>query len=149
MPKGKDKGKRQKRIPQKIYIPREEEISSAPTLHPNATLTPDASLVSSTDAQWIQRDSTNAPKIGEQSEEQIPYAGSYAALIDKYLLSKYSIPFVIAIILIGWVFIQDNAAGKLINWQGIFWTIQKSGIILGIIFVILFFQFLYGKISGK
>jgi hypothetical protein len=142
----KRKGEKKKRIPQKTILIPERETSSSLIVHPNATLTPDASLETQTTGQWLSRDSTNAPKIGEESEEQERYAGSQAALIDKYILSRHSVPFVLAIIVIGYIFIQDNGAGKLTNWEGIWWAVQKSGILAGIICVLLIFQYLYKKI---
>jgi hypothetical protein len=89
-----------KRIPQKTIVVPERETSSSLIVHPNATLTPDASLEIQTTGQWLSRDSTNAPKIGEESEEQEQYAESQAALIDKYILGKHSVPFVLAIVVI-------------------------------------------------
>jgi len=149
----KRKEGRRKKIPyKKIFIP-EEEISNSPPFNPNATLTSDVSLESPTSGQLLSKDSTNAPQIGEELEEQIPYVESYAALIDKYVLSKYTtylIP-VAFIFVISYIFIQDNGAGKLTNWQGILWFIQKSGILLFIslasFLFISFCKFLYEKIS--
>lgn len=148
----KRKESRRKKIPHKtIFIP-DEEASSSPPLHPNATLAPDTSLKSPTSGQFLSKDSTNAPEIGEESEEQIQYAESYSALIDKYLLSnyaKYLIPFAFIFFVISYIFIQDNGAGKLANWQGIWWTIQKSVILLFILLASFLFilscRFLYEK----
>jgi len=147
---------RRKKIPHKtIFIP-DEEASSSPPLHPNATLTPDASLKSPTSDQLLSRDFTNAPEIGEESEEQTQYAESYSALIDKYLLSnyaKYLIPCTFIFFIISYIFIQDNGAGKLTNWQGIWWTIQKSGILLLIFLASFLFifscRFLYEKLFKR
>lgn len=144
----KKKGGKQKSIPPKIISTLHEETSSSPAVHPNATLIPDASL-ESTSSQWLSRDSTNAPKIGEPTKEQEPFAESHAALIDKYVLSRHSIYFILVMGIIGYVFVQDNGAGKLTSWQGIWWTIQKSGILLGLLFFILLCQYLYNKFSGR
>jgi len=151
----KRKEVRRKKTPyKKIFIP-EEEISSSPPLRPNATLTPDTSLEIPTSGQLLSKDSTNAPQIGEELEEHISYVESYPALIDKYVLSKYAkylIP-VAFIFVISYIFIQDNGAGKLTNWQGIWWTIKKSIILLfiflGSFSFISFCKFLYEKISRK
>jgi len=143
----KRKGEKKRKVPPKTVLLPERETSSSPPLHPNATLTPDASLEPQTTETWLSRDSTNAPRIGEESEEREEYAGSQAALIDKYILSRHSAPFVLAIMVIGYIFIQDNGAGKLTNWEGIWWAVQKSGILAGIIFLLLFCQFLYRRIS--
>jgi hypothetical protein len=144
----KRKKRKPQQIPLKMISPIVEETSSSPPLHPNATLTPDASLDIPT-GQWLSKDSTNAPEIGEKSEEHEEhgdYAGSHAALIDKYILSRHSIPFILAFIVIGYVFIQDNGAGKLTTWTGILWTIEKSGILLGLLLFILICQSIYKKI---
>jgi hypothetical protein len=143
----KRKGEKRRGIPQKTILIPERETSSSLIVHPNATLTPDASLETRTTGQWLSRDSTNAPKIGEESEEQERYAQSQAALLDKYVLSRHTAPFILAIIAIGYIFIQDHGAGKLTNWEGIWWAVQKSGILVGIIFLLLFFQYLYKKVS--
>lgn len=143
----KKKDEKKKRIPQKTILIPERETSSSLIVHPNATLTPDASLEPQTTETWLSRDSTNAPRIGEESEEREQYAESQAALIDKYILSRHSVPFVLAIIAIGYIFTQDNGAGKLTDWEGIWWAVQKSGILVGIIFLLLFFQYLYKKVS--
>lgn len=138
-----------KNIPhKKVIVPVQEEITtSSPTIHPNATLTPEASFENST-SQWLSKDSTNAPKIGEVSEEEKPYAESHAALIDKYILSKQSLPFAIILVIIGVIFVQDNYNEKLSSWEGIWWAITKSIILILMVFGVLFCQFLYKKISG-
>ena len=142
----KRRDEKKKRIPQKTILIPERETSSSLIVHPNATLAPDASLETPTTGQWLSRDSTNAPKIGEEPEEQERYVGSQAALIDKYILSRHSVPFILAIIVIGYIFIQDNGAGKLTNWEGVWWAVQKSGILAGIICMLLIFQYFYRKI---
>lgn len=142
----KRKIEKKKRIPQKAIIIPERETSSSLVVHPNATLTPDASLETQTTGQWLSRDSTSAPKIGEESEEQGRYAQSQAALLDKYVLSRHTAPFILAIMAIGGIFIQDNGAGKLANWEGIWWAVQKSGSLVVIILLLLFLQYLYKKV---
>ena len=144
----KRKKRKPQQIPFKMILPTAEETSSSPLLHPNATLTPNASLDTPT-GQWLSKDSTNAPKIGEEPEEHGEheiYAGSHAALIDKYILSRHSIPFILAFIVIGYVFIQDNGADKLTTWPGILWTIEKSGILLALLLFILICQSIYKKL---
>ena len=139
------KKKKKKTIPRKVITVPIEEISSSPSYNPDATVSLDESLESSTSGQWLSEDPTSSPKIGEETEELTPYAESHAALIDKYVLSRHSIPFVLALCIIGYMFIQDNGAGKLTNWNELFWTIQKSGILLSLFLLILFLQILYKK----
>ncbi len=142
----KKKSRKKKIIPQKtIFIP-PGETTSSPPLHPNATLTPEASMQRPTSGTLLAGDSTSAPQVGELSGEPANYAPTHAALIDKYLLSRHSITFVLALAVIGFLFIQDNAAEKLINWKGIWWTLQKSGILLVVFLFILFCQFLYKRL---
>ncbi len=140
--------KQQKALPKKPVVPF-EETSSSPLPHPNRTPTSDTQLQVFDATTWLSRDSTKAPIIGEVTEDKEEYAESHAALIDKYLLSRQSIPLVFALIVIGYVFIQDNGAEKLTNWQGIWWTIQKSGILLGIFLVILLIDYVYKRLSGS
>lgn len=143
----KRKGDKLRRVAQKTFRIPESETSSSILVHPNATLTPEGLLDTFTTGQLLSRDSTNAPNIGEETKVQEGYAQSQAALLDKYVLSRHSAPFILAIIIIGAIFIQDNGAGKLINWEGIWWTVQKSVILISIVFLLLFCQYLYKKVS--
>ena len=72
---------------------------------------------------------TALPRERKSSGEgQGQYVESFAALIDKYvqyLVSGNGIPFCIILVVIGFIFIQDNRAGRLRNWEDLFWTIQK------------------------
>lgn len=128
--------------PKNIFIPG-HEITSSSGDSPNITLTPEASLDRATGSHLLSSNPTQAPPIGEKSEEQDKIAESIPALIDKYVLSKYPffIPAILAFFLIAsvisYIFIQDNGAGKLSDYSGILWTIQKSGIILSLLIFIL------------
>jgi len=137
-----------KKISEKKIFNESDVTSSAPLIHPNATLTPEASISGSTNASFLSADSTTAPRIGEESEDSNDYARSHAALIDKYFLSKQAIPFplLIVLIVICFVFIQDNWAGKLTNWDGIFWTLKKAGVLIGLFVLVLLIRPLYRKI---
>lgn len=139
------KKKKKKTIPRKVITVPKEEISSSPSYNPDATVSLDESLESSTSRQWLSEDATSSPKIGEKTEESAPYAESHAALIDKYLLSRHSIAFVLALCIIGYMFIQDNGAGKLTNWHELWWTIKKSGIVFLLFCLGLLFQHFYKK----
>ena len=118
----------------------EEEI------YPNATLGPDTHY-EKTQPGYITKDSTNAPEIGENSEISEPYAQTQAALFDKYVFSPKIIPFAIVMVFIGWIFVQDNGAGKLTNWKDVFWTIQKCGVVIGIYIIITPIQWLINKLA--
>ncbi len=64
------------------------------------------------------------------------YEQTFAGLVDKYLtyiLSGRNIPSFVVFLVMGWVFVQDNRAGRLQDWHDIFWTAQKC----------LFFVLLY------
>ena len=141
--------KRRIKIPQKIVQTTTEETTSTPAIHPNATLTPEASLEKETGFQWLSGDSTNAPEIGEETEGKESYAETPTGLIDKYLLSGRSIPFLIALGIIGYMFIQDNSSGRLDSWTGILWTVQKSGILVGLYLIVIALEFIYRKIFKK
>ncbi|MFH1654453.1 MAG: hypothetical protein ABIE74_10445 [Pseudomonadota bacterium] len=123
-----------KRKKQKNVVPIKsafrEETSSNPAVHPNATLAPGDALHSTADNSWLSTDSTNAPILGEEDQNENTYVESYAGLLDKHILSKgESVLFFIAIAVIGYVFIQDNGAGALKDWSGLFWTLKKVGVI--------------------
>lgn len=128
---------------QSLYI---ESTESNPKIHPDATLSPDAALEGTTTIDLLQRDSTNAPAIGERESDE-PYVDSLAGLADKYLLGKKTIPFsiilIISALITGILFIQDNAAGLLINISAILWTIIKSLIVF---FLILIFWLVLGLV---
>lgn len=140
----------------KLYPKSHEKVSAVASsesdIHPNATLGPDASLENSTTGYWTIGDSTSAPMIGEEEESREPYARSHSELLDKYVMSRFdrkSIPFLIVMIAICFIFIQDNGAGRLSNWDDIKWFILKSGVILGIGILILGIQWIYKKITKK
>lgn len=94
----------------------------------------------------FNRDGTVAPKIGEyDDEEKEQYAQNTAELIDKRVFSGKGIPFVIILIIMGFIFIQDNYAKTLNNWKDIWWSVQKCSI-----FLLLYAVFwLYQLISGR
>ena len=129
--------KKKKHVPQKQIIGLREETGSELTVHPNATLYPTA-YDSPTAIDVLQRDSTNAPTIGE--EEPQNYVESFAGLADKYLFSKKTIPFTILLLISGVgstvIFIQDNNAGLLIDKKAIFWTLQKCIVLCVLNFLI-------------
>lgn len=125
------------------------EIASTEfTISPNSTLDPDAALQQPSSAAWLSPDSTSAPDIRAEPEAPEPLAETTWALLDKYLFAKKVLPFTLLIGFIGWIIIQDNKAGKLINWDGIWWMIQKCGVVLGIFLLLLFLQWLYQKLIG-
>lgn len=127
----------------------DQEISSSSLIHPDATISPSASFDQPTSIQWLTADSTNAPKIGETSKDTDLYAGSYAALIDKHIFSKQPILLIIIFGIIGWLFIQDNAAGNLKDWNGILWAITKASILLAVFIVMKICHFAYKKVIEK
>jgi hypothetical protein len=80
-------------------------------------------------------DSTSAPEIGQSERIQGEFAASPSALVDKYFLSQLrrgAIVHMIPLALILWIFVQDNGAGRLQNWAGIWWCLQKCGIALSL-----------------
>ncbi len=123
---------RRKFIRKKVFIP-PDEISSSEFTHPNATLIPEALLEDSSSGYSISADSTNAPRLGEETGEEAPYAQSPAELADKYLLSRRSIYLVAALAIIGFFFIQDNGAGRLVDGDALLWTIKKSMVAVGVV----------------
>jgi len=130
--------KRRKKISQKQILGYVEPTESKSQIHPDATLSPSASVEVSTTIDLLQRDSTTAPIIGEP-EEKDEYMDSFAGLADKHLFSKKSIPFsiilIIAAIVSGFIFVQDNNAKLLIDIKAVFWTIKKCLIFFILIFI--------------
>lgn len=116
----------------KKIITKPETASSEPGIHPNATVGPDASL-DATFAIWKDKESTNAPQVGEE-EHQLQYASGYPELFEKLLHEKIplrgkTISFVIILAwfcFISWLFLQDNEAGKLGNIEGLKWFSIKA-----------------------
>lgn len=115
----------------------------------NATLGPDASLEQPTQDYLRLRDSTNEPEIEEAKETNNVLAASQWTLIEKYIIRKNILPFAVAVVVVSFIFIQDNGAGKLDNWGAILWTVTKCGVFLGIILISLFLMWAYKKIFGK
>lgn len=124
--------------------------SSEPEFHPDATLGPDASLESTVQA-WRERESTNAPIVGEEEPEQ-SYAAGYPALVEKLLQAKVPLSgrTILVLLILGWfafiswLFLQDNQAGMLATINGLKWFGVKASlysaiavICAGIIFLVL------------
>jgi hypothetical protein len=92
-------------------------------------------------------DATSAPEIGQAEEIQGTFAESPSALLDKYVFSRFhkeSIVFLVPLIPIFWIFIQDNGAGRLQTREGVISFFIKSGIALGICLLALLLALLYG-----
>lgn len=115
----------------------------------NVTLGPDASLEQPTQGYLRLRDSTNEPETGEEKETNNALAGSQWGLFEKYIIRKKILPLVAAIVVVSYIFIQDNEAGRLDNWGAIRWTLIKCGVFLGIIFIPVFLMWSYKKIFSK
>lgn len=94
-------------------------------------------------------DSTSAPRLGEPDEGDIKYATSYPALLDKYAFSKWPVSKILILAIMGWIFIQDNGSGKLANWPGVLWTLQKLGIFLLLFLLVSLAYWVYQKLLKK
>ena len=114
-----------------------EVVTNEPDFHPDATLGPDASL-DSTALAWRERESTNAPTVGEEEPEG-SYARGYAELVEKFLKHRVPLsgrPVAVVIILawfafISWLFLQDNQAGSLATSDGLKWFAVKASLYSG------------------
>ena len=115
----------------------------------NATLGPDASLEQPTQDYLNLRDSTNDPETGEEKETNYALAGSQWELFEKYIIRKKILPLVAAIVVVSYIFIQDNGAGRLDNWEAIRWTLIKCGVVLAVTFIPFFLMWSYKKIFSK
>lgn len=142
-----DKSKRQKiAIQKRVTIPPEEQTTSSLDVGYNGTSAGPPFFNNDT---ILNRDSTTAPKIGEQEDERGKYAESYAALLDKYALSKLPLSKILIFIILGWVIIQDNGAGKLSDWQGMLWTLKKLGVFLAVLCSLSVGHYVYQRIIKK
>jgi hypothetical protein len=94
-------------------------------------------------------DSSSAPRIGEPEDGEIKYASSYPALLDKYAFSKWPVSKILVLSILGWIIIQDNGAGKLADWQGVLWTLQKSGVFLFLFILVSLAYLVYQRIFKK
>ena len=89
---------------------------------------------------------SNCPKrrpIVPSGEEQEQYVGNLAALIDKYLryiVPCRGIPFGIMLVVMGLIFIQDNKAGRLTNWENLIWTAQKCSFPMALYLIFLLYR---------
>ena len=147
------KSKRKERLLKKeIFMP-SQNIESSPKVNPNATLTPEASLEEPTGDSKLGEDSTSflpgEEEFLEESSKKVPPGLSSAALVASRILNWLAVPFLLAIIVIGIVFIQDNGAGRLISLKDMYWAFKKSGIVLGSFYVILVINYIYKKKSKK
>jgi len=120
-------------------MPSEKQTSSDAVADEDYTISPTSSV---RDRELALDTKANpAPQIREEESEQEKeeYAGSAAALLDKYIFSGKGIPFpfVVVLVIMGWIFVQDNEAGKLEDWKSILWTVQKC-----LFFLVLYFAFL-------
>ncbi|MGP8247061.1 MAG: hypothetical protein ACLQVN_21400 [Bryobacteraceae bacterium] len=78
-------------------------------------------------------DATRAPMVGQAEEVRGEFAETPSALADKYLFSqlrKESMIFLIPLLPIIWIFLQDNGAGRLQTGHGVLWCLVKCGIAL-------------------
>ncbi|MDQ3565233.1 MAG: hypothetical protein M3436_14205 [Pseudomonadota bacterium] len=108
-------------------LPSAEVASSDPEINPDATLGPGASLDGTREA-WKDRESTNAPVVGEEEPSPV-YAQGYPELIDRLLRDQipFRSRFVYLVLVLGWfavvswLFVQDNQAGLLRTTEGIVW----------------------------
>lgn len=120
-------------------------VSNVPVLHEDATTDPSASLEYPTSGIWGAADATNAPRLGEDEPRPSAYAQTAAALLDKYVLGRDFISFTLLVIGIGWIFLFDNANGKLATWEGLLWTVGKSCVLVLLFVGVLVLHWAYKK----
>jgi len=113
-----------------------------------STTAPNNSFEQTSSLRMLSEDSTNAT-AGKRDLKKEDYADSYPELVDKYVLKKGTIPFVLLVGAICLIFIQDNGAGKLSNWNEIIWFLLKSGVIFSLYILLSFLNFAYNKMFGK
>lgn len=137
----------------KLAVAPPSSASSEPEVHPNATLGPDASLESS-QAQWLGSDSTNAPLLGEEQEDQI-YASGGFEFLERFLrgrvgLQPRSVFLIITIawfVFISWLYVRDNELARLDTIDGMKWFGVKIAIYSVIYFVVAIIVLLSSQIG--
>ena len=120
---------------------------------------PDSTIVPGVDPPTGTTSYNDATSIDDLPNESItqPYAGTYATLLDKYLLSnKGSLPIIqIALIIIviacGWIFVQDNGSGSFRqgDWSAILWYLEKCAALVLLICLVVIGYFMLKKLKAK
>lgn len=96
----------------------------------------------------LNRNGTDAPIIGESDNgKNEEYAQSTAALIDKRVFSGKGFPFIVILIIMGFIFVQDNESLK--NWRDIWWSIQKCSFFLLLYVMFQVYQLILRLCKGK
>lgn len=95
----------------------------------------------------LARDSNTAPDSKEQNPKNETYASTYAALIDKHLLNKRSVYSIVALLAMGWLFLQDNGSGHITDWKDLLWTAEKCTVWFVLFHAAMSTQWAYNKIT--
>lgn len=137
---------KQDEMKRKITIKTQTEIvgTDMPSL-PNETLSsglytsqyPQGSLFS----KKATSDSEEIEKINEEEKQVITHWG----LFDKIIYGR-KIPIMLIVLFIGLIFYTDNFAGKLLDWKDLWWTVQKSIVILLFFVITLLIPYLFHKV---
>ncbi len=94
-------------------------------------------------------ETTQVPAIDAESKASEKYEGSQWALLEKYILRKFNMPILVALIVSAWIFVQDNGAGNLRDWKSIYWTLKKCGMVTCFCLLLIFIPWLLRKIFKK
>ena len=142
--------RKKKQTPSKI-VNMPTEIRSDEGDGPDETIHPRFSSLSSTDKNLLSEDNTSAPEIGEETVDNESFASSYPELIDKHIFSQKNIRpialFLGLLILLIFIFIQDNEAGLLSDFQGVLWSIKKCSYVSGFVISLYLLYLLVNSIQ--
>jgi hypothetical protein len=124
--------KQTRRAVNKRKAPPPPAASSRPSLLPDVTLGPEASL-DSTAVTWMGPDTTTAPAIGEPASD-LPSGAGGIQLLERFLGGRVSLHARAVLLVltiawfafISWLFVQDNSAGRLNDAGGITWFWMKA-----------------------
>lgn len=143
------KGKTKKNIIKKSFrMPEEPEVQTPASSAMEYDSLPTSASGTPSGDKWTSEDLTTAPKIGEADKTSAkPASLSYADLIKEYILNKQSFFVIFIFVIFGAIFLQDNQAGSLKDWQGVFWSLKKTGFAILIGLLILFVQNICFKIK--
>ncbi len=94
-------------------------------------------------------DGTSAQPTGRTGKEDYSYNPTMSSLLEQYILKYFPVPSLIAIIVFGFMYVQDNNYGRLQTWEGIFWVVYKAGIFLAITVLFYLIPNIINKIFRK
>lgn len=84
----------------------------------------------------LPEEQTSVPSV-EDTPPSEPVADSAAGVVEKLLAGRLSmtpstlgtVGVLVWVVVIGWMFLQDNGAGRLSGWEGVQWFLVKASLV--------------------